>query len=394
MTFCRFVKHFSDYRVNSAGAVLRLIFLVLLAVVPVVAAEERVFTEDRFGAGELKYINDVPVLSVAGSPTEMGRQIAALTGPQIKQLIDYPKRLLTRRAGAEEGVAKYLSMCRTLFRQLPEEYREEMRATADQLGLEPDLGLLANFLPDIYRRGFSCSSLIVEPEHSATAAPIFGRNLDFYTLGMLDKYTLVTVYHPKGKRAFVSIGFPGLFGCLSGMNEAGLTAAVHEVFLSRDGAEIFNPRGIPYTFAIRRVLEQCSSVEEVEREFQAMERTTIINLALCDARKSKVLEMTPKTVASRGAIDGICACTNHFRTDELAVFAWCPRYRRLIQARSKERLTVADVAQKMHEVNLVSLTVQTMIFEPAALRLHLAFGSCPSSALPLKVVELKPLLTP
>jgi hypothetical protein len=38
------------------------------------------------------------------------------------------------------------------------------------------------------------------------------------------------------------------------------------------------------------------------------------------------------------------------------------------------------------------LTVQTMIFEPAELKLHLAIGSCPSSALPMKIVELKPLL--
>ena len=109
-----------------------------------------------------------------------------------------------------------------------------------------------------------------------------------------------------------------------------------------------------------------------------------------------VLEMTPKTVAVRHASDGILACTNHFRTDELAVplLKWCPRYQKLIQARKLDQLDVADVAKKMDEVNMGGLTVQTMIFEPAALKLHLAIGSCPSSALPMKELELKPLFKP
>ena len=57
-------------------------------------------------------------------------------------------------------------------------------------------------------------------------------------------------------------------------------------------------------------------------------------------------------------------------------------------------LTVADVARKMHDVNQGPLTVQTMIFEPETLVLHLAVGDTPSSALPLKRLDLAPLLKP
>jgi hypothetical protein len=49
------------------------------------------------------------------------------------------------------------------------------------------------------------------------------------------------------------------------------------------------------------------------------------------------------------------------------------------------------VAQKMDEVNLGPLTIQTMIFEPASLTLHLAIGSCPTTKLPLKTLELAAL---
>jgi predicted choloylglycine hydrolase len=185
-----------------------------------------------------------------------------------------------------------------------------------------------------------------------------------------------------------------MFGCLSGMNESGLALAVHEVFLARDGAEMFNPKGMPYTFAFRRVLEQCDTVEEAEKLLREMPRSTIFSLALCDKKNAVVLEMTPKTVASRRPIKGILACTNHFRTDELAVFAWCNRYPKLILSRNLDQLDVAAVAKKLHEVNLGRLTLQTMVFEPATLKLHLAIGSCPSSALPLKTLDLQPLLKP
>ena len=178
------------------------------------------------------------------------------------------------------------------------------------------------------------------------------------------------------------------------MNDAGLSLAVHEVFFSRDGAPMFNPEGMPYMFCFRQMLEECSTVAEAEKMLRATPRTTILSLAVCDRRGGVVLEMTPDTVVARHGSEGILACTNHFRSDELAVLPWCNRYRKLILARKLDQLDISDVAKKLDEVDLGRLTVQTMIFEPAALKLHLAIGSCPSSALPLKLLELGPLFAP
>ena len=301
----------------------RPLLVFLLAVSAARAQQGRAFVEGRSGGGELKYINGLPVLMVSGTPAEIGRQKAVLTGDAMKKLVEYPHKLL-ERAGRKDRLPKYLEMCKSLVPQLPADHREEMRAAAEQLGIDRDLGLEGNLLPDVYRGGFGCSSLIVDAGHSATGGPLFGRNLDFYTLGILDKYSLVTVHRPKGKHAFVSIGFPGLFGCLSGMNDAGLALAVHDVFLSRDGAAMFNPKGVPYTFCFRRMLEECTTVAEAEKLLRATPRTTIISLALCDRRDSVVLEMTPKSVVARHPSDGILACTNHFRSEELAVVHLVP----------------------------------------------------------------------
>jgi isopenicillin-N N-acyltransferase like protein len=69
----------------------------------------------------------------------------------------------------------------------------------------------------------------------------------------------------------------------------------------------------------------------------------------------------------------------------------CPRYEKLSLAQAMDKLDVSDVAQKLDEANMGELTVQSMIFEPAALKLHLAIGACPASSLPMKTLELAPL---
>jgi isopenicillin-N N-acyltransferase like protein len=361
-----------------------------------VAAEDRPFQEAKFENGQLRYINDLPVLIVSGTPEEIGRQKAALTGDIVLKLIDYPKKFLENASRGEERRQKLLEMGKELKPQIPPDYRTEMRAFAVKLGYDGDwdLGLLSNVMVDIYRGGFNCSSIMVEASRSATGGPLFGHNLDFYTLGMLDKLSLVSVHRPTGKHAFASVGFPGFFGCVQGMNDAGLAVAVHEIFLSKDRAPMFNPKGVPYSMCFRRILEECSTVDEAEKLLRSTERTTLLSLSVCDRKKAAVFELTPKTVAVRYGTDGLCFCTNHFRTPELAMFAFCGRYRSFEKSRSLPMFGVDDVAKKLDDVNMGPITVQSMVFEPEALILNLAIGSCPSSALPMKKLDLQPLFKP
>ena len=63
------------------------------------------------------------------------------------------------------------------------------------------------------------------PDHVAR----FARNLDFPSYGVADNASVVLVYHPTDRFGFVTIGWPGMIGALSGMNEHGLTLANMEV---------------------------------------------------------------------------------------------------------------------------------------------------------------------
>jgi predicted choloylglycine hydrolase len=223
---------------------------------------------------------------------------------------------------------------------------------------------------------------------------LFGRNLDYPTLGKLHQYSLVTIYRPKGKKAFASIGFPGLIGCLSGINEEGLALAVHEVRLSRDNSPRLNTKGIPYTMCFRRVLEECRNVSEAEKLLRSLPRTTILNLAVCDRQGGAVFEITSKNLVVRKGENGITPCTNHFRTKELTTGVNCWRYPLLAEDFHREKLDRNDLATRLHAANQGGATLQTMLFAPKELILFLALGKCPSSALPMKELDLKALLLP
>ena len=123
---------------------------------------------------------------------------------------------------------------------------------------------------------------------------------------------------------------------------------------------------------------------------RSMKRTTWMNLAVCDKRDSVVLEITPKHVVARRPRNGLLPCTNHFRTPDLAVRQSCWRYQRL-DGLLQESFDVADVARILHSVNQRSHTLQSMIFEPATMKLHVSIGKAPVTARPMKTLDLAKL---
>ncbi len=324
----------------------------------------------------------------------MGEQAAALTAKPLHTLMSFPKDLV-KKSGKEAAWPLIILAARQMEAQFPEDHLKELKAAEKEAKIDHDMALLGNTFPDISKSA-GCSSLIVGKDRSDTGGPLFGRNLDYATLGTLQEYSLVTVYRPKGKHAFVSIGFPGMIGCLSGMNDAGLALAVHEVNRTKDDSPKLDVSGIPYTLAFRRLLEECTTVAEAEKLLRDMKRTTMLNLAVCDKNGGAIFEITTKNVVVRSPEDSVCTCTNHFCSKELGVGERCDRQPKLDASRAtKEKLKLTDVAKSLDAVNQGEATLQTMIFEPAVLKLHLAIGKCLSSGKlrSLKELDLPPLFS-
>jgi hypothetical protein len=120
-----------------------------------------------------------------------------------------------------------------------------------------------------------------------------------------------------------------------------------------------------------------------------MKRTTSACLTLCDKTGGAVFEITPKAVVVRSAVNDVCCCTNHFRTDLLGKGEKCWRYAALepLQGEST-KLGVGDVFAQLHEVHQKKATLQSMVFEPAERKLHLKYGPGPATTLPAKTFDL------
>jgi isopenicillin-N N-acyltransferase like protein len=362
--------------------------LLVTQAVCVLAKPARTFTPAKTQTAELRYIGDIPVAIFTGTPEEIGQQHADLLAEPGKAALDFPKRFATE-FGIEAFWPFMAQAGRTLLMNTPERHQQELASIVQRSGLGDGELAVANTLLELRRMG--CSSIIVEPERSATGGPLFGRNFDFETLGELHKYSILMVYRPEGRHAFASVGFPGLVGVFSGINDARLSVATLDVEASADGSRKFNPAGTPLAFVFRRILEECTSVDEAEALLRSEKATTWMNLAVCDSQGGAVFEITPETIARRDDDQGLVRCTNHFRADGLSVGELCDRYDALGKLPAISPLDVPAIQARLHAANQERLTFQTMVFEPRELVLHLALGEPPTSDDPLTRIELAPL---
>jgi hypothetical protein len=362
----------------------------LAAVSPAIAAEKFRFPEGKHGNGELRYIDGLPVLTVAGTPEEIGEQVGTLALKPSWEVVKTFRKYL-EATDSEKVYPLLVVAAKAMYAQFPEEYRRECDAMCKAAGVDRDLIILANTFLDIKQLG-GCSGLLVSAERSTTGKPLYGRNLDFNPVGRITESELVIIYRPAGKLAFALVTFPGLLATGSGMNESGLALGSHLVAETGDGSAPFNPKGTASVIATRRVFEECRSVADVEKWLRAHPLASMANVAACDSRAQAVFEISTKTVAVRRPVDGLVAVTNHFRDKGLAVDLECRRFTALEKSRDLKQLAVADVHRHLHAANQGRRTIQTMVFEPATLTLHLSIGAGPTSGRPLTTLDLAPLL--
>ena len=354
------------------------------------APVEKTYAPREVDGARLFYEGSIPVAVLTGSPSELGRQQAALVADVSGPIMAFAKKF------AAEFHIEFLwpvvrQAGKLLMHNAPQAYQDELAELAEAGRLDAADLAVFNTLLELRRMG--CSAIVVDGEHATTGAPLFGRNFDFPTLGVLHKYSLLLIVRPTGKHAFASIAFPGAVGVVSGMNDAGLSVGTLDVYETGDGSSMFDPTGAPLAMTFRRILEECTTVEQAVELLKSVKRTTCMNLMVCDVHGGAVLEITPKQVARRDAesSEHVVACTNHFRLKGLAVDTECWRYPLLMEAAQGPKLDVAAVQRRLDAANQGADTLQTMVFEPRELRLHVAFGAGPTSALPLEKIDLKSL---
>ncbi len=356
------------------------------------------YPEGCYGQAALRYVNGIPVLTLVGTPEDMGTAAGVLALRPGRRMANYPDDLL-REFHLRHLRWPLVLAGRQMVSRFPAAYRTELEAMYRAARIDRDHAVLNNTFYDL-KKTVLCSALLVEAQRSGTGGPLLSRNLEYPPLGYAQDYSLVTVYRPGGgQHAFATVGFPGMVGCLSGMNDAGLSVAVLEVYQVKLGQKRFDPTGLPFALCFRRVLEDCSTIEEAHSLLETMRTTGLNNLVLADRTGVAVLEMTPNRIVVRGAEQGTCVCTNHFCSPQLRPYLPVDLFESAEHFATLEKITgwrcklgPQELQFGLHAVCDPTMTLQTMIFEPRTLRLHLAIGVVPASAAPLRTMELGPLL--
>ena len=79
-----------------------------------------------------------------------------------------------------------------------------------------------------------------------------------------------------------------------------MAVATLDVYRSADKSRKFDPTGTPLAFVFRRILEECTTVDEAEQLLKSEHATTWMNLVVCDRDDAAVFEITPDRVGSSG----------------------------------------------------------------------------------------------
>jgi predicted choloylglycine hydrolase len=355
------------------------------------------FPTAKHGPATLTHQDGIAVVRVQGTPAEVGEQLGTLLADTTPKMQGTLNDFLTG-LGMKDSMPAIMKLAGNIKTNFHPDHLAELQATAKATKMDLEFFLFVNAAYDLLS-GFGCSTMIVNDTRSSTGAVLFARNFDYpNTKGLIDQ-TAVFVVKVKDKHAFASITLAPMAGVISGMNDAGLCVTINEIHLNQSSDKSkFNWKGEPTQMLFRRVLEECSTLEEAETFLNKANRMTTACMSICDTKGGCVFELTPKSVVRRDLSNGFCCCTNHFCSDALGLdVKTCPRMDKLLENQAAQtKLGVDELFSELGRVNQKEWTLHSMVFEPTARKVHLKVSDGKSSATESKTVtfdftdDLKP----
>ncbi|HEX9015782.1 MAG TPA: C45 family peptidase, partial [Chloroflexota bacterium] len=278
------------------------------------------------------------IVRLEGSPWEMGLAHGQLLGRDIHLLLDELERRVFRRVDPVRS-AGIRVLCRVLAailnRHVPPRLRAELYGIAAGSGADYADILLLNCLDDvlnILRRlaprapSLACSSFAIFGQRTFDGSVLHGRNLDYHFRGtplddggaiarMLLAKSILFVHRPRGYAAFASIGWPGLAGVSTAMNEHGIAIGSLTSYVRGT-----TPNGTPATMIYRRIVEEARKIDETASILRASRRTIGNNLLVSSGQENRpaLFEITMSAVEQVLPADGVLVTTNHFASPRLA----------------------------------------------------------------------------
>jgi hypothetical protein len=219
-----------------------------------------------------------------------------------------------------------------------------------------------------------------------------GRNADYFSLGFDDRGMLLVVYHPDDGQAVAAVSFLGMIGAFTGINEKGV--AFGNMLVYNAAGPERQDGGLPIALLQRLAAQKAATARAMAADLQTQRHVIPMNVMVGDAHEALVVELGLSGSAVRGSPDGLLAASNHFRTPLLyAQEVSCPRYKSLMEdgRAAQGAMSVEQMKAALYRARVEKLNLQAVVFEPAAMRMHVAVNRVPASAGPYVEVDLQRL---
>lgn len=268
---------------------------------------------------------------IAGDAVERG----AAMGAMGRDLLYFQEDVFVRQVKELVPSEAYLGILhklmlffnRRMADYIPEEYRREIAAIAefcthdfDVFGTPYERQLNYHAAHDIGHTMqeymlVGCSSFAVKNGASNDSTLLVGRNFDFYAGDDFALNKLVSFVRPSQGYRYVSVGWPGMIGVLSGMNEKGLTVTIN----AAKGAVPVHS-AMPISILARHILQYASTVEEACRIADTCRIFVSESLLIgqADGRFAAIIEKTPERQALFPIQGETLVCTNHYQSEAFA----------------------------------------------------------------------------
>lgn len=249
--------------------------------------------------GELRYYQDQRLVLLAGTPEEVGTAHGQLLPQESERCIDSvlyafgtAQTIRTGRWFRQDLEDAYAR----LRPHIPADHIAETRALAVALGEDPRLLEVLNVFPEL----FHCSGFAVFGSATLDGKLYHGRVLDYMTTIGLQDCATTFVVAIDDKITFANIGYAGFTGSVSGMNSRGISLG--EMGGRGEGAW----DGAPMATLMRRAMEECDTLEEVQTLWKNSPRTCEYFYVFADGNQNSAVGVaaTPESIEFIGPGEG------------------------------------------------------------------------------------------
>lgn len=248
-------------------------------------------------------------------------------------------------------------------------FQEEAVAVADRLGSDWRSIMLANISYDLTIAVLGCSTMAA----ATSKGPVLARNLDWWPEDLLARGTFQFRHVQSGSVRYVTAGWAGALGVVTGMSARGFAVALNAV----TGPEGVDPSGYPVLLHLRRVVEDAGDFDEAVTMLTETPLAAPALFTVVGTRNDQrvVIERSPRRHAHRRPDgDEPLLATNDYRSlfrpeshDTLEIYrTTCARYEAMgaLCARMKDPDDDALLYVLTEPRVLAGITAQHVIFRP------------------------------